>query len=108
MGNVAVVGGPQSGKSTALRAMIMSAAATHTPEHIQFYCLDFGGGTLGSLANLPHVGGVAGRLDADRMRRTIAEVSGLLRAREQRFRDLGIESMRDFRHRKARAGSAAT
>ena len=101
LGNVAVVGGPQSGKSTALRTMIMSAAATHTPEQIQFYCLDFGGGTLSSLANLPHVGGVAGRLDADRIRRTVAEVSGLLREREQRYRDLGIESMRDFRQRKA-------
>ncbi|MGE2817462.1 type VII secretion protein EccCa [Mycobacterium heidelbergense] len=101
LGNVAVVGGPQSGKSTALRTLIMSAAATHTPEQIQFYCLDFGGGTLGSLANLPHVGGVAGRMDADRIRRTIAEVSGLLREREQRFRDLGIESMHDFRQRKA-------
>jgi ESX secretion system protein EccC len=100
MGNVAVVGGPQSGKSTTLRTMIMSAAATHTPEQIQFYCLDFGGGTLGSLAKLPHVGGVAGRMDADRIRRTVAEVSGLLREREQRFRDLGIESMRDFRQRK--------
>lgn len=100
LGNVAVVGGPQSGKSTVLRTMIMSAAATHTPEQIQFYCLDFGGGTLGSLANLPHVGGVAGRMDVDRIRRTIAEVSGLLREREQRFRDLGIESMRDFRQRK--------
>ncbi|WP_229480707.1 type VII secretion protein EccCa, partial [Mycolicibacterium mageritense] len=31
-GNVAVVGGPQSGKSTALRTIMMSAAATHTPE----------------------------------------------------------------------------
>jgi S-DNA-T family DNA segregation ATPase FtsK/SpoIIIE len=100
-GNVAIVGGPQSGKSTTLRAMVMAAAATHTPEQLQFYCLDFGGGTLVSLANLPHVGGVAGRMDADRMRRTIAEVSGLLREREQRFRDLGIESMRDFRQRKA-------
>ena len=101
LGNVAVVGGPQSGKSTTLRTLMMSAAATHTPEQIQFYCLDFGGGTLGSLANLPHVGGVAGRMDADRIRRTIAEMSGLLREREQRFRDLGIESMRDFRDRKA-------
>lgn len=101
LGNVAVVGGPQSGKSTTLRTLMMSAAATHTPEQIQFYCLDFGGGTLGSLASLPHVGGVAGRMDADRIRRTIAEVSGLLREREQRFRDLSIESMRDFRQRKA-------
>ena len=107
LGNVAIVGGPQSGKSTALRTMMIAAAATHSPEQIQFYCLDFGGGTLGSLSNLPHVGGVAGRMDADRIRRTIAEVSGLLREREQRFRDLGIESMRDFRLRKAQLAALA-
>lgn len=100
-GNVAVVGGPQSGKSTALRSLIMAAAATHTPEQVQFYCLDFGGGTLASLAKLPHVGGVAGRMDADAIRRTVAEVAAVLRAREQLFRDLAIESMRDFRQRKA-------
>jgi S-DNA-T family DNA segregation ATPase FtsK/SpoIIIE len=100
-GNIAVVGGPQSGKSTALRTLILSAAATHTPEQLQFYCLDFGGGTLTSLAKLPHVGGVAGRMDSDAIRRTVAEVAGVLRAREQRFRDLAIESMRDFRQRKA-------
>lgn len=100
-GNVAIVGGPQSGKSTALRTLVMAAAATHTPEQIQFYCLDFGGGTLGSLTSLPHVGSVAGRMDSDRIRRTVAEVTGILRAREQRFRELGIESMRDFRQRKA-------
>jgi S-DNA-T family DNA segregation ATPase FtsK/SpoIIIE len=100
-GNIAVVGGPQSGKSTALRTLILSAAATHTPEQLQFYCLDFGGGTLTSLAKLPHVGGVAGRMDSDAIRRTVAEVAGVLRAREQRFRDLGIESMRDYRQRKA-------
>ena len=40
-GNVAVVGGPQSGKSTALRTLIMSAAATHTPEQVQFYLPGF-------------------------------------------------------------------
>jgi S-DNA-T family DNA segregation ATPase FtsK/SpoIIIE len=100
-GNIAVVGGPQSGKSTALRTLILSAAATHTPEQLQFYCLDFGGGTLTSLSKLPHVGGVAGRMDSDAIRRTVAEVAGVLRAREQRFRDLSIESMRDFRQRKA-------
>jgi len=100
-GNVAIVGGPQSGKSTTLRTLIMAAAATHTPEQLQFFCLDFGGGTLGSLSTLPHVGSVAGRMDSDRIRRTVAEVTGILRAREERFRELGIESMRDFRQRKA-------
>ncbi|MBO0881243.1 MAG: type VII secretion protein EccCa, partial [Mycobacterium sp.] len=35
-GHVAVVGGPQSGKSTTLRTIIMAAATTHTPEQVQF------------------------------------------------------------------------
>src|SRR5690606_31278506 len=100
-GNMAVVGGPQSGKSTTLRTVIMAAAATHTPEQVQFYCLDFGGGTLAGLADLPHVGSVAGRMDVDRVRRTLAEITTLLRHREERFRALGIESIHEFRRRKA-------
>ena len=56
-----VVGRPQSGKSTMLRALITSFAVTHSPQIAQFYCLDFGGGTLTGLADLPHVGSVATR-----------------------------------------------
>ncbi|GGK57431.1 type VII secretion protein EccCa [Nocardia camponoti] len=105
-GNVAVVGGPQSGKSTTLRTIIMAAAATHTPEQVQFYCLDFGGGSMAGLVGIPHVGSVAGRLDGDRVRRTIAELTTLLRQREERFAELGIESMADFRRRKFAAQEA--
>ncbi|NKY50404.1 type VII secretion protein EccCa [Nocardia vermiculata] len=100
-GNLAVVGGPQSGKSTTVRSIIMAAAATHTPEQVQFYCLDFGGGTLAGLADVPHVGSVAGRMDIDRVRRTVAEILTLLHQREERFRALGIESIHEFRRRKA-------
>ncbi|MGO4615582.1 type VII secretion protein EccCa [Nocardia sp. 2YAB30] len=96
-GNVAVVGGPQSGKSTALRSLIMAMSLTHTAEQVQFYCLDFGGGTLASLLGLPHVGSVASRLDEDQVRRTIAEMTTIVRQREARFRQLGIESMTEFR-----------
>ncbi|MFD8816754.1 FtsK/SpoIIIE domain-containing protein, partial [Streptomyces sp. NPDC059627] len=60
-GHVAIAGGPQSGKSTLLRNLIAALSLTHTPREVQFYCLDFGGGTLTALAGLPHVGGVAGR-----------------------------------------------
>ncbi|MGH3780483.1 MAG: type VII secretion protein EccCb, partial [Pseudonocardiaceae bacterium] len=101
-GHAAVTGGPQSGKSTLLRSMLMSLALTHTPEEVQFFCIDFGGGTLASLDGLPHSGGMAGRLEPDTIRRIIAEVTGLLAAREQRFRTLGIDSMADFRARKQR------
>ncbi|MFF3224918.1 type VII secretion protein EccCa [Nocardia suismassiliense] len=100
-GNVAVVGGPQSGKSTALRTLIMAMSLTHTAEQVQFYCLDFGGGTLMSLQGLPHVGSVASRLDADQVRRTVAEMTTIVRQREARFRQLGIESMTEFRRLRA-------
>jgi S-DNA-T family DNA segregation ATPase FtsK/SpoIIIE len=105
-GHVVVVGGPQSGKSTALRTLVTTLALTHTPREVQFYVLDLGGGGMVALRDMPHVGGVASRLDVDRLRRTIAEVRGLLEARERRFADLGIEGMHVYRDRK-RAGQYA-
>ncbi|BBC32521.1 ATP/GTP binding protein membrane protein [Streptomyces graminofaciens] len=100
-GHMMVVGGPQSGKSTLLRTLVTSFALTHTPHEVQFYCLDFGGGGLTSLADLPHVGGVASRLDPERVRRTVAEVAGILNRREQFFRANGIDSIVTYRRRRA-------
>ncbi len=81
-GNVAVVGAPQSGKSTALRTLITALAATHDADRVQFYCLDFGGGTLASLRRLPHVGAVASRAEPTLVVRMIAEIASTLRSRE--------------------------
>ncbi len=96
-GNIAVVGAPRSGKSMALRTIVMSLAAAHGAAEVQFYCLDFGGGALSSLDRLPHVGAVAGRRDTDLCRRTVAELESLMRSREARFRRLGIDSVDDYR-----------
>jgi ESX secretion system protein EccC len=100
-GNLAVVGGPQSGKSTFLRALIGSLALRHTPREVQFYLLDFGGGSLSAFAGLPHVGGVASRRDVDLVRRTVAEVYGLMQAREALFTTNGIEGMAAYRRARA-------
>ncbi len=100
-GHALVVGGPRSGKSTLLRTLVASFALTHTPAEVQFYGLDFGGGAMTAVEGLPHVGGVASRLDGDRVRRTVAEVAGILDRREELFRRKGIDSISTYRRRRA-------
>ncbi len=81
-GNVAVVGAPRSGKSTAIRTLITALAATHDPADVHFYCLDFGGGTLTALRTVPHVGAVAGRAEPRLVARVVAECESIVRNRE--------------------------
>ncbi|MCD5310299.1 type VII secretion protein EccCa [Kineosporia babensis] len=96
-GHAGIAGGPQSGKSTLLRTLITGLALTHSPREVQFYCLDFGGGQLSSIGDLPHVGGVTGRHDPDRINRTIAEVLTILSDRERRFAELDVAGMPAYR-----------
>lgn len=104
-GNAAIVGGPQSGKSTALRTLITALAATHDASQVQFYCLDFGGGTLSSVRSLPHVGAVAGRAESRLVGRIVAECESVVRRREAIFGEHAIGSIADYR-RRAAAGVA--
>ncbi|MFD4157866.1 type VII secretion protein EccCa [Streptomyces hydrogenans] len=107
-GHMQIIGGPQSGKSTLLRTLISAFALTHTPHEVQFYGLDFGGGGMASVAGLPHVGGVASRLDPERVRRTVAEVYGILARREEYFRSAGVDSIQTFRRLRARGDISVT
>ncbi|MEU1041854.1 type VII secretion protein EccCa [Streptomyces sp. NPDC005907] len=107
-GHMQIVGGPQSGKSTLLRTLIASFALTHTPAEVQFYGLDFGGGGLSAIAGLPHVGGIASRLDPERVRRTVAEVYGVMTRREEYFRSSGISSIAEFRTKRGRGEISLT
>ncbi|MER6913307.1 type VII secretion protein EccCa [Streptomyces sp. NPDC000594] len=100
-GHVGVVGATQSGKSTLIRTLVTALALTHTPRDVQFYCLDFGGGSLASLRGLPHVGCVAGRLDVDRVTRAVSEVTAVIDHREELFREHGVESMAEYRRARA-------
>ncbi|MFB7905931.1 type VII secretion protein EccCa [Kitasatospora sp. NPDC056076] len=100
-GHVGIAGAPQSGKSNLLRTLVTGLALTHTPREVQFYCLDFGGGGLSALRGLPHVGGVTGRHDPERVGRTVAEINGIIARREQSFARLGIDSAAAFRRRRA-------
>jgi S-DNA-T family DNA segregation ATPase FtsK/SpoIIIE len=96
-GHLAMVGAPQSGKSTFLRTLLLSAMVTCTPLEAQFLCLDFGGGTLRPFSRAPHVSDVAGRHDLPRARRILAETLQLIVERERLFGELGVDSAAAFR-----------
>ncbi|MET0590291.1 MAG: type VII secretion protein EccCa [Naasia sp.] len=92
-GHVAVIGAPQSGRSTLLRSLAASLALTHTPRQVSVYGMDLTGGGLTRLEGFPHVGGVATRASKDRLARLLEELTAMLRTRETVFRDLGIDSL---------------
>ena len=96
-GHGVVVGGPHSGKSTLLRTIIAGLALQLSPTEVHCYGVDLGGGSLLSLAGLPHVGDIATRREPELVRRMIAELVELLSRREVRFRELGLDSMASHR-----------
>lgn len=95
--NVLIIGGAQTGKSTAIKTLACSLALHNTPEQVQMYLVDYAGGGLGPLADLPHVGGVASRSEPDAINRMLSQVRTLISDRERLFREHKIGTMADYR-----------
>ncbi|MCE6996885.1 type VII secretion protein EccCa [Saccharothrix sp. S26] len=96
-GHLLLVGGPGSGKSTALRTITLGLAASRTPTDVGVYGIDLLGNGLRPLENLPHVGGVAGRDNRERVRRTVDEVHAMLSERERLFALYQWDTVADLR-----------
>ncbi|GCE28055.1 type VII secretion protein EccC [Dictyobacter alpinus] len=99
-GHLALVGAPQTGKSTFLRTLVTSFMLTHTPADVQLYCIDLGGGLLRVFESSPHVGVVCGKGDRDKVRRVIRQMRKIIEDRDFLFREHGIDSMSTFRARR--------
>jgi S-DNA-T family DNA segregation ATPase FtsK/SpoIIIE len=100
-GHLLIMGGPGSGTSTALRTLALGLATTHAPTEVGIYGIDLLGSGLRGLADLPHVGGVAGRDERERVRRTLDEVAAMLDERERAFARLDLDTVADLRTARA-------
>lgn len=90
-GHVAICGAPQTGKSNALRSLVLSLAATHHTDHLRVYVLDLAGTELAALAALPHVAAVAHRHETEKVARIVAEVGSFIASPEQRHTFLVVD-----------------
>jgi len=93
----AVVGGTTgSGKSELLIGWVLSMAAIHSPERVNFLLVDFkGGAAFAALERLPHTVGTITDLDDDTARRALDSLKAELRFRERQLALTGARSIDD-------------
>ena len=95
-GHVGVVGGPARQVDHAAHARRRARADPH-PRRGAVLLPRLRRRRAARAADLPHVGGVAGRLEPEVVQRLVAEVATILEDRERRFREHGIDSMATYR-----------
>lgn len=96
-GNLAVLGTSGSGKSTALRTLLLSASrdAERYPAHI--YAIDCAGGALGLLGALPTVGGIISGDDSERVERLMRQLVATATERAARYSAVPASTLSDYR-----------
>ncbi len=100
-GHFAIIGAPQTGRSTFLRTFAAGVATVNTPRHVTMYGLDLTGSGLARVEDFPHVGGVATRADREQQVRLLEELGAMITQREALFRTHRIESLSQFRRNHA-------
>jgi len=98
-GHAVVFGGSGWGKTTFLRSMLMSLAATHSPNQMHMYILDLGGRNFSVLDKLPHSGAVIipdGEGYEERVEQLLREINDIVDARKLLLNDAGIADIYQY------------
>lgn len=86
-GHVVMFGAAGWGKTTFLRSLITSLAATHSPRHLHLYMLDFGNQSLRVFEDLPHTGAYILSKEIERVQRLMRFLEQEIDQRKQILSD---------------------
>ena len=103
VGHMAVFSASGWGKTVFLRTVVLSLAATHSPDELQIYILDFGGRNLALLRDLPHVGAVITSDEEERVKRLVRLLAGMLEQRQTLLSQSGDSDLYSFNLKHAAA-----
>ncbi|MFJ3309087.1 FtsK/SpoIIIE domain-containing protein [Streptomyces sp. NPDC086549] len=92
-----IIGGPRSGRSTALRTIAASLATTTSPADVHLYGIDCGANILLPLTRLPHCGGIITRDETERLVRLLGRLQAEITRRQQLLAHLGVSSVAEQR-----------
>ncbi|NUS11681.1 MAG: cell division protein FtsK [Streptomyces sp.] len=95
--HVLIVGGPRSGRSTALRTIAGSLARTASPQDVHLYGIDCGANALLPLVGLPHCGAIVTRDQPERLQRLLDRLSAEVSRRQQMLAMRGASSAAEQR-----------
>ncbi len=95
-GNVLIVGAPQSGRTSALRAIAASCLRSAGPDSVQLHVIDAGHG-LDDIARAPHAGVVANAGEVWRVERLLIRLEAELKARRELFAGFGVANLNELR-----------
>ena len=96
-GHLYVIGGPRSGRSTAMRTLTGALADHVAVRDLHVYGLDCGNGALLGLSDLPHTGAVVTRTQVDRADRLLARLVALVEERQNLLGRGGFADLAELR-----------
>lgn len=97
-GHLLVFGASGAGKSTALRTLAGMLTTKLQPSDLHLYVLDFGSRALGTLAELPHCGGVFTPEQPELVERTFARIERTIAERRAILGQRGFTSIDEARN----------
>jgi len=98
-GHVVLFGSSGWGKTTFMRTLITSLAATHSPDEFHAHILDLGGRNLEMLRELPHVGSIImpdERGYEERVQQLLRELNDIVDERKRVFSEAGVSTLYEY------------
>ncbi|MBQ6817616.1 MAG: hypothetical protein IJO27_04205, partial [Bacilli bacterium] len=84
-GNSLIYGSSGSGKELLLTTLVYSLIKWHTPDEVNLYIIDFGGGTLKMFSKAPHVGDVILSSQEEKIKNLFKAINGEIAKRKKLF-----------------------